>query len=188
MASLPLTSSAFRILPPGIYSQEAKQRTSKNIPSSCSVTQSYQSAREECEAKVSQIVVECRRTNVKYTDLDFNLDNMYDCLVPLTAEPSLDAVPKGDQVDTNPADTPSAASMARNGTNISQPDHPSKSASDMPTPACAKRVGWIFDEPQFYVNKKAHVRDIRQGAEGDCWFISSLGSLCVDTEVPYLIC
>jgi hypothetical protein len=28
---------------------------------------------------------------------------------------------------------------------------------------------------------------MRQGAEGDCWFISSLGSLCVNEEVPYLI-
>jgi hypothetical protein len=54
-------------------------------------------------------------------------------------------------------------------------------------PACARRVGWIFEDPQFYVDKGAHVKDMRQGAEGDCWFISSLGSLCVDEEVPELI-
>jgi hypothetical protein len=54
-------------------------------------------------------------------------------------------------------------------------------------PACARRVGWIFDKPQFYVDKKANAHDTRQGAEGDCWFVSSLASLCVDEEVPKLI-
>jgi hypothetical protein len=112
---------------------------------------------------------------------------MYDCLVALTAKPSSDAAGKEEKGDTNPADTPSEASTVGKSTSISQQDGPSKSASEMPIPACAKRVDWIFDEPQFYINKRAHARDIRQGAEGDCWFISSLGSLCVDTEVPFLV-
>jgi hypothetical protein len=51
---------------------------------------------------------------------------------------------------------------------------------------CTKRVCDIFEKPQFYIDG-ARAADLRQGAEGDCWFISSLGSLCVDEECPQLI-
>ena len=97
-------------------------------------------------------------------------------MVALSAKPSSDAAAKASEVNTGPTKSLNKASTAEK-----------ESAPDTRVPACARRVGWIFDDPQFYVNKKAHVRDIRQGAEGDCWFISSLGSLCVDTEVPSLI-
>jgi hypothetical protein len=68
-----------------------------------------------------------------------------------------------------------------------QPGSAQQDTSSDPTYACAKRVGDIFDNPQFYVHRDAHVKDMRQGAEGDCWFISSLGCLCVDTQFPKLV-
>lgn len=165
----------------------AKHCALRNLASGRCVTKSYQFALKECEARVSQIVAECKRTNTKYTDLDFNLDNMYDCLVALTAKPSSDAAAKKDKTDVTSKDTSSQASTVSKDANTNKEIHSAESAPAVTIPACAKRVDWIFDDPQFYVHKKAHVRDIRQGAEGDCWFISSLGSLCVDTEVPSLI-
>lgn len=151
------------------------------------VTKSYKLALRECERKVAQIIVESRLTNTKYTDVAFNLDNMYDCLVALTAKSSADTAAKGDRVNTNPAGPSDKPSPGIEQANDDQSALPIKSAPQASIPACARRIDWIFDKPQFYVDKNAHVRDIRQGAEGDCWFISSLGSLCVDIEVPHLV-
>jgi hypothetical protein len=105
---------------------------------------------------------------------------MYDCLVALTASASSDTA---SNVHTVPRDN----SKETSGKHSESDDRPDNPVGSTLGPACARRVGWIFDRPQFYVPKNAHVRDIRQGAEGDCWFISSLGSLCVDTEVPRLV-
>jgi hypothetical protein len=68
-----------------------------------------------------------------------------------------------------------------------QPDSTQQDAAEDSTPACAKRVGDIFDNPKFYVERDAHVKDMRQRAEGNCRFISSLGCLCVHTQFPELV-
>ncbi|KAM3074584.1 hypothetical protein ACMFMG_008013 [Clarireedia jacksonii] len=43
-------------------------------------------------------------------------------------------------------------------------------------PGSVKRVGDIFDNPQFYV-QGASANDIRQGRDGDCWFMAALCTL-----------
>ncbi|RAL61314.1 hypothetical protein DID88_009450 [Monilinia fructigena] len=43
-------------------------------------------------------------------------------------------------------------------------------------PGSVKRVGDIFDKPQFYVSG-ATANDIRQGRDGDCWFMAALCTL-----------
>ncbi|MCJ1384380.1 calpain 2, (m II) large subunit [Xylographa soralifera] len=115
-----------------------------------SIAASYEEAVKECEAKVTQIVAECKRNNQKYSDPHFNLDYGDDCLKPI-------------------------------------PTNPDDEASDSTTQLCVKRVGDIFDDPHFYEGAGPQIKDIRQGASGDCWFISSLGTLCVDTESRHLI-
>lgn len=44
-------------------------------------------------------------------------------------------------------------------------------------PPSVKRVTDIFDNPRFYVDG-AQAKDIQQGYNGDCWFLSALMSLC----------
>ena len=153
------------------------------------VNESYDLAVKECEAKVAQIIAECRRTNTKYTDPHFNLDDTDYCLNPLGVTPPSPTPPDdGDQTITYDVTQKATSTGGTIAWGNIQPDQPDTAGSSGPSgPPRARRVGWIFEKPRFYVEKEAHVRDIRQGAEGDCWFISSLGSLCVEEEIPKLI-
>jgi hypothetical protein len=154
-----------------------------------SIAVSYKQAVQDCIAKVKTIVAECRRNNQKYTDPHFDLDDMEYCLKSLTA--TSDAPSADDTTQENTVTFDVTQKATSTGGPIFWGNVQSASAEqDDPseaTPACAKRVGDIFDKPQFFVHKDAHVMDTRQGAEGDCWFISSLGCLCVDVQFPKLI-
>ncbi len=50
-------------------------------------------------------------------------------------------------------------------------------------PGSVKRVGDIFEEPQFHIGPPSAM-DIRQGQDGDCWL---LAALCTLTNKPGLI-
>jgi hypothetical protein len=152
-----------------------------------SIAASYEQAVKDCEAKVAAIVAECRRNNQKYTDPHFNLDDFDYCLTSLSATSDTST---GDQDQDNTVTYDVTQKATSTGGPIFwgnvQPASTQEDTPADPTPACAKRVGDIFDNPQFYVARDTHVKDIRQGAEGDCWFISSLGCLCVDKQFPLL--
>lgn len=46
-----------------------------------------------------------------------------------------------------------------------------------------RRVPEIFDEPKFYKDG-AGAGDIRQGIEGDCWFLAAVAAL---TNIPGMV-
>ena len=50
-------------------------------------------------------------------------------------------------------------------------------------PESAKRVGDIFEKPSFFVDG-ASASDVRQGRDGDCWF---LAAICTLSNMPGLI-
>ena len=147
------------MLPRNISAKLRPQRLPKSEVRGVSVAVSYHEAVEECEKKVAQIVAECKRNNVKYSDSHFELDNVHDCIVPL-------ATPKRDNDDESEHGCPLGQILF---------------------PACSKRLTEIFDDPTFYAGSGPNVRDARQGSDGDCWFISSLGSLCCGQSDPLLI-
>ena len=155
-----------------------------------SVTASYEEAVKKCEAKVAQIVAECKRNNKKYSDPHFDLED-YDCWNLLSAE----VEDKSAATDDSPEEDTVQFDVTQRGTstggpiswgNVQPVPPPSFGGDGDEGPPCVKRVGDIFDNPQFYIGG-ANVTDTRQGLEGDCWFISAIGSLCVDTEVPHLV-
>ncbi|TAQ87822.1 hypothetical protein B7494_g3844 [Chlorociboria aeruginascens] len=55
-------------------------------------------------------------------------------------------------------------------------DKTSGDASSSFAPGSVKRVGDIFENPQFYVGGPS-ANDIRQGRDGDCWFMAALCTL-----------
>jgi hypothetical protein len=56
-----------------------------------------------------------------------------------------------------------------------------------PPPGSVKRVGDIFDEPEFYKGG-ATASDIRQGRDGDCWFMSALCTLGNKSDLIEKVC
>ena len=147
------------MLPSGLISKLRPQQPPKTEVHGNSVAASYLEAVEQCEKKVAQIVAECKRNNIKYSDPHFDLDNMGDSIVPLATRTHRPE-PVGDQV---------------------------LPITRIVFPNCTKRVGEIFDDPKFYVGSGPSFSDTRQGLEGDCWFISSLSSLCAGQNDPLLI-
>ena len=101
-----------------------------------------------CRAKVEKIITECRRVNQKYRDPHFDLEADLKLLVRDCLD-SLDA--KRDNFDSL--------------TIISQYN-----------PKSAKRVGAIFDNPQFYIDGPMS-DDVRQGNDGDCYLMAALCTL-----------
>jgi hypothetical protein len=112
-----------------------------------SVGVSYKQAVQDCIAKVKTVVAECRRNNQKYTDPHFNLDDMDYCLKSLTA--TSDTPFTDDTPDENIVTFDVTQKAASNGGPIFwgnvQPASTQQEPPEEPTPACAKRVGDIFE-------------------------------------------
>ncbi len=54
-------------------------------------------------------------------------------------------------------------------------------------PRSVKRVPDIFDKPEFFQGG-ANASDVRQGFNGDCWFLSALCAICNDKDLIDKIC
>ena len=130
-------------------------------------------------AKVVKIVRECRRVNEKYTDPYFDLNNPWDCCIALSNTQDSGSnnggtVPlSGEYNLVNDGSTAGRIELYANDTSSDTSDSPSYPSF----PPSVKRVADIFDNPQFFVDG-ASSKDIRQGSEGDCWFLSALSALC----------
>ncbi|KAL9094954.1 MAG: hypothetical protein Q9165_002904 [Trypethelium subeluteriae] len=54
-------------------------------------------------------------------------------------------------------------------------------------PLSVKRIEDIFDDPKFYI-EGATANDIRQGNDGDCWFLSALSTLSSVKDLIHRVC
>lgn len=54
-------------------------------------------------------------------------------------------------------------------------------------PGSVKRVGDIFEQPQFFV-EGASANDVRQGRDGDCWFMAALCTLSNKPDLIEKVC
>lgn len=147
-----LTSTASAVLPPNVYTQLVGRRVPRGVTTAESVEASYLAATKDCEKKVAQVVKECRMVNQKYSDPYFDLTDRQHCLTPLS-------IVKEANADGPPDPTPTVA------------------PPPLPCPPSVKRVGDVFDDPHFFVDGPS-AKDIRQGGDGDCWFLSALMAIC----------
>ncbi|KAE8449002.1 hypothetical protein EG329_008590 [Mollisiaceae sp. DMI_Dod_QoI] len=140
------------VLPKNVYAKKAGEQQPKGPIKPENAVKSYEEAAQNCKDKVEKIVKECRRVNQKYRDPHFDIEfdlkwRKKDCLTMLS----------GKKDDSNDDD----------------------STWDFDTgfsPGSVKRVGDIFENPKFYV-EGATANDIRQGRDGDCWFMAALCTL-----------
>jgi hypothetical protein len=54
-------------------------------------------------------------------------------------------------------------------------------------PKSVHRIDWIFDNPSFTVDGFS-TSDVQQGANGDCWFIAAVASLCNNPSLMHRVC
>ncbi|OBT63200.1 hypothetical protein VE03_07754 [Pseudogymnoascus sp. 23342-1-I1] len=178
----PVKASA--VLPKDFYAAKVSKRAPSGSLPSVSVSTSYDAAVAACTKKVAHIVRECQANNLKYTDPYFDLDDKEDCMYPLSMperKPAEDARPnRGMNLYEE------GGGGERKGHLLLFGNGPETGPKKAPMPPAVKRVGDIFDNPQFYVDG-ASAKDVRQGGSGDCWFMSALMALCNSSGADSLL-
>ncbi|KAK8139130.1 hypothetical protein PG984_002510 [Apiospora sp. TS-2023a] len=201
------------IFPRRLYSNVLPPVNPRGVHSARNAAESYEAAARECRQMVARIVRECRRTNEKYTDADYDIerdekDNCLNGLVrddgggPGDAEAS--APPPVSAWDVKQSLTTLAQSQML-GTNGTVPvdvnalnrfvgsDGPAwgtgggVSCGEYYSPGSVHRVDWIFESPQFTVNGYSS-SDIKQGANGDCWWLAAVATIAHRRDLMERVC
>jgi hypothetical protein len=180
-------SRATLIFPEALYNTLLPTHTSPDgTSSSCNAAESYEAAAQECRERVARIVKECKRTNEKFTDTEFDICEDFthttrNCLEGLKREKekkASSATSEDDEVENEPM-----------GPNSMQPDspEPQPQASSATKPGSVRRVPWIFKKPQFTVGGFSGTA-FKQGRAGNCWWLAATSTLCSVEGVMERIC
>lgn len=190
------------IFPPTLWANLLPPRHQKAATQGVNAAKSYQAAADDCKARVSRIVRECHRTNEKFSDPDFDIESdfgfMSNCLRGLLANLPDDTPDKSgiSSRDMQYALSTLATSGLLGGplctvdlSTLSKTLAGQQESSDdgPPMPGSVHRIDWIFDQPAFSIDGYSS-SDVRQGANGDCWFISAVATLCTYQELMDKIC
>jgi hypothetical protein len=189
-----------KIFPSSLYAHLLPPVRKPGKSTGKSAAESYEAAAAECRARVKRIVRECHRTNEKFTDPEFDIEDPSDknCLQGLkywydekaatTASTisswelgsALATLIKADVLmqNTAPVDL-AAASKLLTGAGSNDDDGPS--------PGSVHRVEWIFENPQFEIDG-FDSSDVVQGANGDCWFIAAVATICSNPDLIKKVC
>ncbi|KAJ3247153.1 hypothetical protein HDU77_008703 [Chytriomyces hyalinus] len=111
------------------------------------VNQSYDAAVADCKDRVQRIAAACRKLNIKFRDRFFDLK--------LDGFECLTALFRSNQLDWEDF---SELVSRNNGGDVA-------------------RVPQVFENPTFFKDGGIAPGDIRQGSEGDCWFLAALSIL-----------
>jgi hypothetical protein len=185
----------FQIFPRSLYANLLPSNSSDGASSRERASASYEAAADECKEKVTRIVKECRRTNEKFTDPDFDIENTgwSNCLHGLSVEdpkPALDAAAVGGKSLQKALNTLITSKVLGDYTvtvNLASLQHALKESPSYHGPATAHRVDYIFDDPSFVLGGYSS-SDVQQGSSGDCWWIAAVSTLCSKPELMEKVC
>lgn len=189
-----------KIFPSSLYADLLPPPRKPGTATGKNAAESYQAAAEECRARVKRIVRECERTNEKFTDPDFDIEDLEDknCREGLRywfrdtpnppASASINSSSLGSAVSTLiksdilmenvvPIDFAQLANVLQSRISDSSDDGPGS----------VHRVDWIFENPQFEVDGFSS-SDVVQGSNGDCWFIAAVASICSNPSLMRKVC
>ncbi|KAL1635918.1 hypothetical protein SLS58_010023 [Diplodia intermedia] len=193
-----------RIFPPSLYANLLPQTFPKTLTGNVSATASYEAAKEACERKVKRIVRDCKRTNEKWSDPDFDIESDFgtddlNCLNSLVDSSSAPSAPSDAPTHSVTAsDLQSALTTLTSVPNLLNPAQEVSMPSllsvlqnarpdAMPTPQSVHRVDWIYDAPSFTINGFG-VSDVQQGGTGDCWWVAAVATLCSEAGLMERVC
>lgn len=188
-----------KVFPPSLYANLLPPRRKSGFVKGKNAAESYEAAAKECRARVERIIRECKRTNEKFTDPDFDIeDRPGNCLNGLmewfedpesisaaaTVSPTrlgyaLDTVIRAKIIpqDIAPISLNNTANVLLNagaGIPVRQPQ-------------ATHRIDWIFDDPKFEIEGFTS-SDVVQGANGDCWFIAAVATICSNQALIQKVC
>ncbi|KAH7128524.1 hypothetical protein B0J11DRAFT_431772 [Dendryphion nanum] len=186
------------IFPPTLYSNLLPPRHKPGTVKGKNAAESYQLAADECRARVKRIVRECHRTNEKFTDPEFDIEEDLgegNCLEGLLkwynesgasssfVSPYRLAEAIKTLADTNAFD-PAVSINIQNAAQALNDDDTNSSGGG---PGTVHRIDWIFEDPHFTVDGFSS-SDVQQGANGDCWFIAAVATICSNPSLMHKIC
>ncbi|KAF1976670.1 cysteine proteinase [Bimuria novae-zelandiae CBS 107.79] len=186
------------IFPPSLYANLLPPQRQPGLAKGKNAAESYEAAAKECRARVEQIIRECERTNEKFTDPDFDIESdmkKKNCLEGLMAsyddpplpKPTISPAKLGEALatlaDSNFLASPSMVVGLNAAANILETEEKPESTG----PGSVHRIDWIFDNPSFTVDSFSS-SDVKQGSNGDCWFIAALATLCSNPSLMEKVC
>ncbi|KAK1836112.1 cysteine proteinase [Podospora conica] len=152
--------------------------------------ESYEAAARECRDQVKRIIRECHRTNEKYTDPDFDIESDWNknCLNGLIrAEPVAAETPvKTEETEGRRKGSPVRQSKA-GAVRGAFRGHSVGDSSVAYEPGSFHRLDWIFEAPQFTVDGFSS-SDIKQGENGDCWWLAAVATIAHRRELMNKVC
>lgn len=191
------------IFPRSLYKNVLPLVDPRGAKSSQNAADSYEAAAKECREKVERIARECRRTNEKFIDPDFDIEHDPDsnCLnglirdtpsgpgnpeaTPVTLwemQCTLDTIARSNVLGeggTIPVDVAEFAKAIGNEN--------ADTSQEAYSPGSIHRLDWIFESPQFTVDGYSS-SDIKQGANGDCWWLAAVATIAHRKDLMDKVC
>jgi hypothetical protein len=200
------------IFPRSLYASLLPPFQPAGLSSTKNALESYNAAAKECRDKVKRIVRECNRTNEKFTDPDFDIENdPYDnCLLGLVRSDggsgstgATDSAPVAvsSWEVKNSLETLANSQVLGPGGSVpvdinalrkfigSENDSAGfgDTSSSCFSPGAIHRIDWIFENPKFTVNGYS-ASDIKQGANGDCWWLAAVATVAHRKDLMEKVC
>lgn len=194
------------IFPRSLY-ESLLPNPNSSSPRARNAAQSYQEARTECCALVRAAVAECERSNEKFSDPDFDIENDFsayldNCLHGLVRYCPLDES-GADKQKVSPWEVKwsletlkDSGVLGNNGSlevdvaclqKYVGEDDDDDVCSCPRRPGSVHRVDWIFESPQFTVDGYSS-SDIKQGSNGACWWLAAVATIAHRKDLMEKIC